>query len=160
MVATTLSASARYPQSGFKLKDSKLYLSKIGNIKIVLHREISVIIKHVTVIRDIDQWFVAFSVTEDPILPLKAPEKAVGIDRGLLNLVALSDGTIIENPRHLKKSVEKIKALQRELSRKKKGSHSREKARIQLAKTWRRFDASETISVTNSRMTSLQKILS
>jgi len=126
------------PQSGFKLEGNRLYLSKIGSVKIVLHRKISGVVKRVTVIRDIDQWFVALTVIEESSTLPKSPEIAVGVDSGLLNLVALSDGTIIENPRTLKQSVERIKSLQRQLSRKKKGSHNREKARIGLAKAWRK----------------------
>ncbi len=126
-----------YPQSGFKLKGNKLHLSKIGDIKLVLHRKISGVIKRVTVIRDMNQWFVALTVIEEEILP-KSPENAIGVDSGVLTLVALSDGTRIENPHYLKQSVEEIKSLQRNLSRKKKGSHNREKARIALAKAWRK----------------------
>ena len=130
--------SFSYPQSGFKLKGSKLYLSKIGNIKVVLHRKISGIIKRVSVIRDIDQWFVAFAVVEENSGLPSSPESAVGIDRGLRNIAALSDGTIIENPHHLKQSMEKIKSLQRNFSRKEKGSGNRDRARIKLAKVWRK----------------------
>jgi putative transposase len=127
--------SFSYPQSGFKLKGHRLYLSKIGDIKIVLHRKILGVVKRVTVVRDIDQWFVAFAVVQENSGLPKSPEKAVGIDRGLLNVAALSDGTIVENPRCLKKSAERIRSLQRHLSRKKKnGSRNREKAKIGLAK--------------------------
>ena len=56
---------------------------------------------------------------------------------GVSNIVAMSDGTIIENPRWLSQSASRIKSIQRELSRKKKGSHNRWKARIRLAKAWR-----------------------
>ncbi len=129
--------SSSYPQSGFKLNGNKLYLSKIGNVKIVLHRKISGVIKRVTVIRDIDQRFVAFLVDESPTLP-KSPGKAIGVDSGLLNVIALRDGIVIENPRALRRSVKKIKTLQQDLSRKKKGSHNREKARLKLAKAWRK----------------------
>jgi putative transposase len=130
--------SFSYPQSGFELKGSELYLSKLGKLKIVLHRKISGAIKRVTIIRDIDQWFVAFAVVEEKSALPQARGTAVGIDRGLLNLVALNDGTVIENPHFLNKSVEKIKFLQRNLSRKEKGSRNRDRARIQLAKAWRK----------------------
>jgi putative transposase len=129
--------SFTYPQSGFKLKGNRLYLSKIGNVKVVLHRQIPGLIKRVTVIRDIDQWFAAFTVDESPTLP-EFPDKSVGVDFGLLNVIALSDGTVIENPHTLKQGAEKIKTLQRSLSRKKKGSHNRERAKIKLDKAWRK----------------------
>ena len=55
--------SFTYPGSGLKLNinDGKLTLSKIGNIKIVLHREIEGKIKTCTIKRDVDQWYVSFS---------------------------------------------------------------------------------------------------
>ena len=62
----------------------------------------------------------------------------VGVDTGISNVVALSDGTLIDNPHFLNKSVERIKSLQRRLSRKKMGSSNREKAKLSLAKMWRK----------------------
>ena len=53
--------SFTYPQSGFGFKDGKLNLSKIGAIKIILHREIEGTIKTCTIKKDIDQWYVTFS---------------------------------------------------------------------------------------------------
>ncbi len=129
--------SFTYPQSGFKLKGGTIYLSKIGKIKIVLHRKISGVIKRVTVIRDVDQWFVALLVDEsNPTV--KCSDGKIGVDVGISSVAALSDGTLIENPRYLKGSVQRIKSFQRKLSRKKKASQNREKARIVLAKAWRK----------------------
>jgi putative transposase len=130
--------SFTYPQLGFKLKgNNKLYLSKIGDVKIVLHRKVSGVLKRITVIRDIDQWFAAMFVDESNPTE-KCADGRLGVDVGLSNVVALSDGTLVSNSHHLKSSVEKIKAAQRNLSRKKKGSLNREKARIALAKAWRK----------------------
>ena len=53
--------SFTYPQSGFGLEEDKINLSKIGNIKIILHREIEGKIKTCTIKKDIDQWYVSFS---------------------------------------------------------------------------------------------------
>ncbi|MCI0562227.1 MAG: transposase, partial [Nitrososphaera sp.] len=64
--------------------------------------------------------------------------KPVGIDVGLLNWLALSDGKVIQNMLDFEAQANKIKQFQRNLSRKKKGSRNREKARIQLAKAWRK----------------------
>jgi putative transposase len=129
--------SFTYPQLGFKLKGSKLYLSKIGKVKIVLHRKISGFIKRITVIRDVDQWFVALFVDEsNPTV--KCADGKIGVNVGISSVAALSDGTLIENPRYLKESVQRIKSLQRKLSRKKKASQNREKTRITLAKAWRK----------------------
>lgn len=132
--------SFTYPQSGFKLslEDSRIKLSMIGDVKVRIHRQVDGgAIKRVIVIRDIDQWFISILVEEIPLKKLSGDGK-VGVDVGVSSLVALSDGTLIDNPRFLNLSVERIKMLQRRLSRKKRGSNNREKAKLSLAKMWRK----------------------
>jgi putative transposase len=66
-------------------------------------------------------------------------DSVIGVyDAGLTNWITLSDGQVIDRPKFLAKSLKKIKTLQRKLSKKKKGSHNKLKARIQLAKLWRK----------------------
>ena len=60
--------------------------------------------------------------------------KAIGIDVGLKAYLSDSDGNTVENPRHYRKAEQKLKRLHRHLSRKKKGSQNRKKARKALAK--------------------------
>jgi len=57
----------------------------------------------------------------------------VGIDLGLKNLAVLSDGVVIDNPRHLKKHEEELAWNQRRFARKKKGSENRKKAKRRIA---------------------------
>lgn len=129
--------SFTYPQlGGFKIVDGKLRLSKIGSVKMKLHRAIEGTAKTCTVIKDIDQWFACISAETKPIEPQKG--KAVGVDLGVMNLATLSNGRTFENPRHLDNSITRLKTLQRGLSRTKKGSNNREKAKVMLAKAWRK----------------------
>jgi putative transposase len=134
--------SFSYPQHkiGFSLSGNFLKLGKIGRIRIRLHREIIGTIKRATLIKDIDHWFVAFSIEQqEGAVPEQEKEaSAVGVDMGITNVVALSSGETISNPKFLKQSAEKIKHLQRELSRKKKGSNRREKTKLLLAKSSRK----------------------
>ena len=60
--------------------------------------------------------------------------KAVGIDLGIKHFIALSDGLFVENPKHLIKSEMKLKRLQKEFSRKKKGSNNHRKFKKKLNK--------------------------
>jgi putative transposase len=60
------------------------------------------------------------------------------VDLGITNMIALSNGGLIESSRFLRKAEERIKKLQKALSKKKGGSKRREKARILLAKAWRK----------------------
>ncbi|MDL5503373.1 MAG: transposase, partial [Candidatus Methanoperedens sp.] len=83
--------SFTYPQSGFELQEGKLYLSKIGSLKIILHREIEGKIKTCTIRKDIDQWYVSFSCEiEKPITPVEIKTRA-GIDVGLISLITRSE---------------------------------------------------------------------
>jgi len=130
--------SFTYPQSGFSLSDNskgsqRLKLSKIGSIKIKLHRAIKGKIKTCTIKREINNWYVCFSCEVEPEL-LPKTHKSVGVDVGIEKYAALSDGILIENPRFMRQSEAKLKHEQRLLSRKKKGSNSRKKQRDKLAK--------------------------
>jgi putative transposase len=131
--------SFTYPQSGFGLEDGKLNLSKIGNIRIILHREIEGKIKTCTIKKDIDQWYVSFSCEiETPIIPLEIKTKT-GIDVGLTSLITMSNGTKIEPPEFLRESEEKLTKEQKRLSRKKLRSNNRNKQRIIVSKVHRRI---------------------
>ena len=80
------------------------------------------------------RWFVSVQVEMNQPEPLETTRPVAGVDLGILALATVSDGTRIENPRALKKDLGKIKRIQREVSRRKKGSANREKARQKLAK--------------------------
>lgn len=123
--------SITYPQKGFKfISDKKLYISKIGNVPIILHRVPKGKVKTMTIKRmKSGKWFVVFSCEIESNDSTKTVnDKVVGIDVGLENFATLSDGTIIDNPRHIKKSEKRLKRLHRRVSRKVKGSNNRWKA--------------------------------
>lgn len=65
--------------------------------------------------------------------------KQVGIDLGVKDFVITSDGEVFENKHFFKSQEKKIKKLQRQLSKKKKGSNNRNKQRIRLAKAFERL---------------------
>ena len=66
--------------------------------------------------------------------PSKEPKKAVGVDLGLTRLATLSDGRVLQNPKPLERSFERIRVLQRTLSRKRFLSKNWIKTKIRLAK--------------------------
>lgn len=135
--------SFTYPQAGFKLNEKQLHLSKIGDINIILHREIpaDAIIKTLTIKRDnVGDWYACFSVVlpDTPKIVINT-EKVVGIDVGISNLVTLSSGEYLDNSTNLRKYKRKLKLVDRRLSRKKKGSQNRKKARHIRAKVYRKL---------------------
>ena len=130
--------SFTYPQSGFEITDDgKLKLSKISEIKIKQHREIEGKIKTCTIKRDVDHWYCSFSVEMTPEPPLESTGQSVGVDVGLKSLITLSNGEQVKPPKFLRQSEEKLVKVQRQLSRKKKGSSNRNKQRIEVARIHR-----------------------
>jgi len=126
--------SITYPQEpAFQITEQGLRLSKIGTVKIKIHRPIIGIIKTCTIKREIDKWYACFSVEYEPVAK-PIPNKAIGVDVGIHSFVVLSDGKVIDNPKYLRKSEKKLVSKQRQLSKKKKGSRNRKKARIKIAK--------------------------
>jgi len=128
--------SFQCPQNIF-IEKNILYLPKFQEgIKIILHRAIKGIIKTTTVSRTpSNKYFVSFVVENKKELPTKkTPANVVGLDLGIKSFAVLSDGTKFDNPKHLRKSLDKLKWLQKRLSKKEKGSNRRNKFRLRIAK--------------------------
>ena len=131
--------SFTYTQSGFEFVDGKLKLSKIGLVKIKQHREIEGKIKTCTIKRDVDQWYVSFSVEVDKdILPVTITS-TVGVDVGLKSLITLSTGEQVEPPKHYRKAEDRLRAANKSLHRKVKGSINRNKQRIKVGRIHRKI---------------------
>ena len=129
-----------YNQSGFRVEGDRLHLSKIGEIKLLLHRPIQGEVKGVIVKRSkTNKWYAIFQVEREK-QPLEMTGRVVGIDLGVEKFVTTSDGDVIENPKLLDRREERIKLLQRRLARKRKGSRNHEKARVKLAKAYERLE--------------------
>ena len=126
--------SIAYPQSGFKVEGGRLHLSKIGDIRIRLHRPIVGEVKTLTVKRmPSGKWYACFSCTVEA-QPMEKPLEDVGIDVGLNSYAMLSDGTRIENPRFYRASEKRLAYLQRGMSKKERGSRNRAKAKTRVAR--------------------------
>lgn len=124
-------------EAGWKLEDSILYVPKLGDFKLKLHRQIpkEAKIKTITIRRSASRkWYVSFSC--DNIAPKVLPksDKVIAFDVGCESFLTDSNGLKIENPRYLKASQEHIASLQQKLQGQNKGSKRREKTRLLLAK--------------------------
>ena len=122
--------SFSYPQMGFKLEKGLLKLSKIGNLKIKLHRPIEGKVKRLTIRRSATgKWFACFSVEiEDVFLPPSKDGSVVGIDVGLESFAALSNGEKIANPRFFREEEKELARVQGKLSKAAKGTPERRAA--------------------------------
>ncbi len=122
--------SFTYPQSGFKpdAEAQTVYLSKIGHVKVILHRAVEGRVKTCTVRRQADKWYVCFAV-EVQEQPLPHSNETVGIDVGLNQFAALSNGEFVANPRFFRKDEKALAKAQRKVEKHKRGSVQRKKAK-------------------------------
>jgi putative transposase len=123
--------SFTYPQSGFQL-GGKLQLSKVGNVKIKLHRELKGEIKTLSIKRENGNWYACFSCVVVPE-PLPVLSNSTGIDVGLETFATLSNGDKIANPRWYRTAERRLRRAQRKVARRRKGKNRRRKAVALLA---------------------------
>ena len=131
--------SFTYPQGGYSLSEKHVTLSKIGTIKIKLHRPLEGTIKTCTIKYEAGQWYCVFSCEGEQPTALPASSSEVGIDLGITHFAALSDGRFIESPRSFRKAEKMLVRRQQVKDRRKRGSHRREKARKLVAKAHRKI---------------------
>jgi putative transposase len=125
--------TARFRKGGFSIKNSKVYLAKIGCIKTKWSRPLPSEPSSVTVIKDrAGRYFFSFVVEIQPEIK-PAILQAIGIDLGLKTFAALSNGEKISNPDYSRLD-RKIRRSQRKLSRRQKNSKRREGMRFKVAK--------------------------
>ena len=91
-----------------------------------------------TVSEEAGRWFVSLQVREEGSDPPKAAGEPIGVDLGITTMAICSDGRAIENPKALRSELKRIRRLHRRLSRKRKGSNNRVKARKKLARKYAR----------------------
>jgi putative transposase len=135
-----------------KLDGKKLKLPKLGWIRMreALRFEGKVI--SATISRQANKWFVSINVELYQAPKSCDSQAGVGVDLGIKALATLSNGETFDAPKPLKKSIKKLKRMQRSLSRRLKGSNNRQKIKDKIAKIHAK--------ITNVRQDSLHKITS
>lgn len=143
--------------TGFRLIEGDpkaLRLPKVGRVHCmenVAERVGDARVLRMTVSKRAGRWYASLTVERDNKPVTKPPQGgAVGVDLGIKTLATLSDGTVIENPRLLRKSERKLKKAQKALSRKTMGSNRRAKARAKVARIHAR--------VANQRLDAIHKV--
>jgi putative transposase len=123
-----------YKSTTSKIKEDRLYLPKVGLVKMKGFRKFNGKIISCTVSFEAGQYHA--SLTFDDKIELSKPShnnKSIGIDVGVTLFATLSNGKMIK-PLDLKKEIMDMKKAQISLSRKIKGSKNRQKAKLELAK--------------------------
>ena len=147
--------SFQNPQRGrVDFKKGTISIPKAKDIPTILHRKFRGTVKTITIsMTPSGRYFASVLVDTDmQELPKTAVRRdtALGIDLGIKSLAVCSDGRTFENPKNLKRSLDRLAILQKRLSRKKKGSANRNKARIRVARLQEH--------IANSRKDNLHKI--
>jgi putative transposase len=120
-------------QTGVKVQEGRVLLHGIGSVKCKFHRPLEGKVKTATIKREGEHWYIAFSCEVEP-QPIPESTEAVGIDLGTNpNFLITSDGEMVEAPRYFQNAQVKLATAQRSLSRKKRGSNRRNKAKRQVA---------------------------
>lgn len=132
--------SARFTRRGFAVRpNGRLYLAKVGDLRVVWSRPLPAAASSVTVIKTpTGKYYASFVVAVEEQAevrePLGDPEAETGIDLGLKDFAVLRGGRVIESPRFFKRLERKLRKAQRALSRKVQGSANRAKARSRVAR--------------------------
>jgi putative transposase len=140
----------------FRLEENnKLHVPKLGKIKIIVHRKVpsdkltSLTISKVAT----GKYYASINFQIDEFYPDLKPideNQAIGIDLGIKTFATLSNSIEIENPKFLRKSLRKLKRLQRRHSKKHKDSNNREKSRVKLTNLYEK--------ITNKRIDFLHQV--
>ena len=122
---------------GIIFRNSRIKSKAFGSIRVHIHRPFpeNAEIKTVKLIKDIKSWYVCLAVKVTPSVD-RPLERFVGIDVGLESFVTLNTGEKILSLKAARKSERKLKIAQRTLSRRKKGSRSKIKARQQVRRIY------------------------
>lgn len=143
--------------TNIKVLDKAVQLPKLGFVKCRISKEVKGRILSVTVSQNPSgKYFVALCCTDIQIEPLPATGAMVGIDLGLKDLAITSNGEKFDNPRTYARNQKKLAKLQRQLSRKTKGSKRREKARLRVARLHEKM-ANQRTDVIHKMTTTLVK---
>jgi len=116
-------------------EQGRLTIPKLAPLKVIVHRPLEGEMKSVTVSRTSAGRYFAALLCEVEIKPKpKKRGRVIGLDLGLKSFAVMSDGEKIDPPQHFRKAETKLARLQRQLSRKQKGSQGRDKARVKVAR--------------------------
>ena len=126
-------------KSGWTLKgdERRLRLQGIGEVKMNYHRPLAGVPKAITVKREGTKWWVSVRCVDVPATPLAPTGREVGVDLGVVNLVALSDGELIEGSRFAARSSERLADAQRSLASKQHGPNRRSRQVQEVARLHR-----------------------
>ena len=117
---------------------TRVRLQGVGHVKVHQHRSVVGKVKTISVKREGRRWYVVLTAEQTQPEPLPATGSVAGIDLGIANFLADSNGEFVPNPRHGRRAAEKLEAAQQALSRCKRRSKRRRKAVDTVARLHRK----------------------
>ncbi|WP_339008969.1 IS200/IS605 family element RNA-guided endonuclease TnpB [Fusobacterium animalis] len=140
-----------YTNNNIEFLDKWIKVPKLGRLKIrdKIKPQGRILSATITQVPS-GKYYISLCCTDVEVKKLESTNRNVGIDLGIKDFAITSDEAIIENPKYLQKSLNKLAILQRKLSRKPKGSSNRNKARIKVARLFEK--------ITNQREDFMQKL--
>ena len=145
------SYTTTFTNNSIEYKNNKIKLPKVGWVKVRDKQLPQGRILNATISQTPSgKYYISLCCTDVEIQPYESTDCVIGLDLGIKDFCITSNGDKIENPKYLKKSLDKLAKLQKELSRKSRGSSNWNKARIKVAR------AHEKVS--NQRKDFLQKL--
>lgn len=124
---------------GIRLNDSRLRVQHVGTIKVKVHRPYEGVVKTATLVREGGKWFVVLSCDLGDVAVAPSTNPPVGIDVGLMHFLTTDRGEVVANPRYLRLELPALRRLSRSLSRKKRSSTGRKKARAAVSRAHARI---------------------
>ncbi len=123
----------RYPQ-GVKLdqENSRIFLPKLGWMRYRNSRQVTGVVKNVTVSQSCGKWYISIQTESEVSTPVHPSASMVGLDAGVAKLATLSDGTVFEPVNSFQKNQKTPARLQRQLSRKVKFSNNWQKQKRKI----------------------------
>ena len=131
-----------YNSISLNLKDRTITLPKLKEVKIRGYRNLQRLdgrIINATIYKEASKYYISLCVEEYREIEKVPMRKVVGIDVGIKELLTTSDGIVIKNNKYIEKYEQKIKGLNKWLSRTQKGSKNREKVKKKLAEVYRKL---------------------
>ena len=145
------SYTTTYTNNSIEYNEGKIKLPKVGWVKVRDKQIPQGRILNATISQTPSgRYYISLCCTDIEIQPYENTDCVIGLDLGIKEFCITSNGEKIENPKYLKKSLEKLVKLQKELSRKTRGGSNWNKTRIKVAKAYER--------VSNQRKDFLQKL--
>lgn len=135
------SYTSKNNNGSIKFLGNKIQLPKLGKVKIRGGKKLvpeGRIIKAIVSQKPDGRFYVSLCCEVEDRIPLPKTGKNIGLDMGLKIYLTGSDGLEIENPRFYRNLENKIAKAQRRLSKRQKGSRRFEKARLRLARLYRK----------------------